>query len=157
MVLLTIFTAVGLSLLLLLLLLLFLFAWTLVRGVCMNYEVVMFQTLTLTLPYLGSIINCYVRYSIILNPVRPSPPSAWFLSGGIPVPVPGYSPIYFCQASTQDHSPTWVSRVSVLVSQDPSLPAPFSDSSASLSCPPLPRFPDLQRYWYPTLVPLGKP
>ena len=63
-----------------------------VRGVCPNYEVVMFQPQTVTPPYLGSVINCYVRYSTLLNPLHPSPPSACFPSGGgVPSPAPGHS------------------------------------------------------------------
>ena len=108
------------------LLLLLLFARQPVRGVCPSHEVVMFQPRTVTPPYLGSVVNCYVRYSTILNPLRPSPPCAWFLSGGVPAPAPGHSPIYFYRAATQDHLPTWVSPVSIPASRDPYLPASSS-------------------------------
>ena len=53
-----------------------------VCGVCTNHEVVMFQPRTVTPPYLGSAINSYLSYSTLINPFRPSPPSAWFPSGG---------------------------------------------------------------------------
>ena len=53
-------------------LLLILFSWSPVRGVCLNHEVVMFQPQILAPPYLGSVMNCYIRYSTLLNPLRPS-------------------------------------------------------------------------------------
>ena len=55
--------------------LLLLFSWPPVRGVFLNYEVVVFQPRTVTPTYLGC-------YSTLLNPLRPSLPSAWFTSGG---------------------------------------------------------------------------
>ena len=61
---------------------LLLFTWTSVRGVCLIYEMVMFQPQTVTPLYLGFIVTCYVSYSTLLNPLRPSLPSAWFPSGG---------------------------------------------------------------------------
>ena len=36
---------------------------TIVWGVCPNYEVLMFQPQTVTPPYLGSVVICYVIYS----------------------------------------------------------------------------------------------
>ena len=56
-------------------LLLLLFAWPPVCGVCLNHEVVMFQTCKVTPLYLGSVINCYISYSTLLNLLRPSLPS----------------------------------------------------------------------------------
>ena len=44
--------------------------------VCPNYDMVMLQTQTVTPTYLGSVINCYVRYSTLLKLILPSPPSA---------------------------------------------------------------------------------
>ena len=127
-----------------LLLLLLLFAWPIVRGVCLNHEVAMFQPRTVTPLYLGSIINCYVSYSTLLKPLCPSPPSSWFPSGGgVPAPAPGHSPVYFRSAYTQDNFTTWASPVFVPASRDPSLPDLSSGSSASLSPPPLPRLLDL--------------
>ena len=57
------------------LLLFLLFSWPPVRGLCLNHEVVMFQPSTVTPLYLGSVVNCYVSYSTLINPLRPSPPS----------------------------------------------------------------------------------
>ena len=58
------------------LLLLLLFSLSPLRGVYLNHEVVMLQTRTVTPLYLGSVVNFYVSYSTLLNPLRPSPPSA---------------------------------------------------------------------------------
>ena len=83
-----------------------LLAWSTVRGVCTNHEVVMFRPRTVTPPYLGSVVNCNVATPLFL----PAPPfsalrliSVW---GGLPAPAPGHSPIYFRCSATQDHSPT---------------------------------------------------
>ena len=122
-----------------------LLAWTPVRGVCPNHEVVMFHPRTVTLPHLGSVVNCYVSYSNLINLLYPSPPSARFPSGGVPTPTPVQYTVYFCRASTQDHFPTWLSPVSVPASQDPSLPAQSSDSSTSLYPPTPPRLLYFQR------------
>ena len=51
-----------------------LFARPQVRVVCQNKEVEMLQPWKVTPLYLGSVVNCYVRQSIHLNPLRPSPP-----------------------------------------------------------------------------------
>ena len=48
---------------------LLLFAWPPVRVVCLNHDVVMFQPWTGTPPYLGSVVNFYVSYSTLLNPL----------------------------------------------------------------------------------------
>ena len=66
----------------LLLYILLLFARKPVRGVCLNYEVMIFQPWKVTPTYLCSVVNRYVSYSTLLNPLRSSPPSAWFYSGG---------------------------------------------------------------------------
>ena len=42
----------------------------------------MFQPWTVTSLYLGSVVNFYGSYSTLINPLRPSPPSAWLMSGG---------------------------------------------------------------------------
>ena len=63
--------------------LLLLFYWPLVRGVCPNYEVVMFQPQTRTTPDLGYVSDCYAAILIITaHPFTARQPmSAW---GGIP-------------------------------------------------------------------------
>ena len=117
--------------------------WPLVLGVCPNYEVVMFQPRTVTPPYLGSVVNCYVATKLFLNlyTLLLHPPD--LLLRGVPVPAPGQSPVYFRRAATQDHSPTWASPVSIPSHQDPSLPALSFESSASMSPPQLsPCLPD---------------
>ena len=43
--------------------------WPSVREVCPNYEVVVFQPLTLTTPDLASVAYCYIAY--LLNPPHP--------------------------------------------------------------------------------------
>ena len=50
-----------------------LFSWPLLCRVCTNNEVVMLQPRTVTPPYLGYVVNFYVSYSNLLNPLRPSP------------------------------------------------------------------------------------
>ena len=47
--------------------LLFLLLWPPVLGVCPNHEVVMFQHWTVTPPYIGSIVNCYVATPLFLT------------------------------------------------------------------------------------------
>ena len=42
-----------------------------VYGMCPNYEMVMFQSQTLTPQYLDYVINFYVTYSTLLNLLRP--------------------------------------------------------------------------------------
>ena len=74
--------------------LLLLFIWPPFYGVCPNHEVVMFQPQTVTPQYLGSVVNCCVSYSTLLNPLLPSQPSAWFLSGGgVPATAPVHSTV----------------------------------------------------------------
>ena len=71
---------------------LLLFTWPPVRGVCPNYEVVMFQPRTVTPPYLVSVVNCYVSYSF-----KPAPPFSELhpLSSleGLPAPALSLSPV----------------------------------------------------------------
>ena len=119
--------------------------WPLVLGVCPNYEVVMFQPRTVTPPYLGSVVNCYVATKLFLNlyTLLLHPPD--LLLRGVPVPAPGQSPVYFRRAATQDHSSIWELPVSVPASRYPSLPSPSSNSSVSLSPMYLPRLLDFQR------------
>ena len=64
-----------------------LFAWPPVRGVCLNHEVMIFQSRKVTPRYLGSVLNCYLRYSTLLNPLLPlRPPPDLCLGGGCPHP-----------------------------------------------------------------------
>ena len=70
-----------------------LFYFPLIRGVCPNNWLVMFQPQTVTPPYLGSVVKCHVSYSTLLNPLCPSRPSAWFpYGGGCPYPPLGTLP-----------------------------------------------------------------
>ena len=123
---------------LLFLLMLLLFTCPLVRGVCPNYEVVMFQPHTGTHPYLGSVANCYRAMLLspdpLFTPAIQCPPGGDFRS----FPFPLF--LYERLAPTQDHSPTRASSVSVLAYRGLSLPK--SESSTSPPSPPLPNLPD---------------
>ena len=102
-----------------LLLVFLLFSWALVRGVFPNYEVAMFQSPTMTPLDLVSVANCYV--DIVFNPLLPSPSTAQFLPGGST--HARHSPLFFShrRVSTQGHSSTWVSPVSVSAYWGPSI------------------------------------
>ena len=63
---------------------LFLFSCPPVRGVCSNHEVVMFQPRTVTPPYLGSVINCYVATPFFLTRSALLRPPPDFYLGGVP-------------------------------------------------------------------------
>ena len=72
-----------------------LLAWPPLCGVCLNHEVVMFQHWTVTPPYIGSIVNCYIATPLFLTRsalLRPLPDLP--LGGGVPAPAPGHSPVY---------------------------------------------------------------
>ena len=121
---------------------LLLLSWPPVRVVCPNYEVVMFQPWTVTPPYVGYVVNCYVATSFFLTRSALLLPTTDFPLGELPAPDPGHSSVYFRCANTQDNSPTWASPVSVPSYQYPLIPAQSSYSSASLSPHPLsPRLP----------------
>ena len=117
-----------------------------VRWVCTNIELVMFQPRTVTYSCLGSVVNCYVDTTFFLTQsslLRPQP--GFPLGGGWPHSPMSTLPSNW-RESTQDHSPTWESPFSVPAYQDLSLPAPYSDSSASWSFPLLsPHLSDFQR------------
>ena len=71
-----------------------LLAWSTVRGVCPNHEVVMFRHRTLTPLYLGFFINCYVATPFFLTRSTLLRPPPDFPLGGVPAPASIHSPVY---------------------------------------------------------------
>ena len=98
----------------------------------------MFQPWTGTPPDLGSIANCCVV--ILLKSDPTFPPATPFLTGWYDRSCPLTISLANCHISTQDHSPTPASPVSVPAYRGPSLPE--SDFATSLPPSTLPRLTD---------------
>ena len=114
------------------------FYWPLVRGVCPNDEVLIFNPRTGTPLDLGSV-------TIILNLLVPSLPVDRFPPRGATHAC--YVTLYLFHncVSTQDNYPTWASPVSIPVYRGPLLSILDSEFATSLPPPPLPGLLDFQR------------
>ena len=65
-----------------------LLAWPLVRGMCLNHEVVMFQPRTVNPLYPGYVVNCYVDTQFLLTcSALLQPPPNLRLGGGARPPL----------------------------------------------------------------------
>ena len=125
------------------------FPCTRICKLCPDYEVVMFQPCIGTPLNLGSVSNCYL--AIILKPAPPFFTSTWCPPWWGYRSCPTHIFLANRRVSTQDHSTTRASTLSVPEYQGPLIPA--TDSATSLTPFPYPHLLEFHcSYYYVCLL-----